>query len=371
MSVACSDDGSDTPINAGGSAGSAGAAGAAGSAGAAGAAGPGDAGGVQDSPRGVVIVLSDDAEGLQSPTTAAVRDTDLWVVNGQLGTLFNPAATLNLPFNLVSVPLAGGAIGATDIALTGDDFFPEGIAAAADGTLYVGSVSLGTVVRIPAGSTTPDADPFVEASVAERGVVGLTVDEARDTLWFCDSGPTAPVPGGAIVGVDLATGVETVRHAMPNPGDGGDAGATPPPAAPTTFCNDLILVDGDIFATDTGGGRIFRVPSADTEVDDSAEVWLESPTGVDTFAPNGIDLVGDKLIIASNGALLFVAPDSDTPAADLQAIALSENGASATLCGPDGLQTVPGSDDEIVVVENGFCTPARERVVKVTLTDLD
>ncbi|HWO10531.1 MAG TPA: hypothetical protein VNN80_13660, partial [Polyangiaceae bacterium] len=252
MSVACSDDdGSDTPIKAGGSGGSAGAAGAAGSAGAAGAAGPGDAGGVPEGPRGLVSVLSDDAEGLQSPTTAAVRDTDLWVVNGQLGALFNPAATVNLPFNLVSVPLAGGAIGATDIALAGDDFFPEGIAAAADGTLYVGSVALGTVVRIPAGSTTPDADPFVEAGVAERGVVGLTVDEARDTLWFCDSGPTAPVPGGAIVGVDLATGVETVRHAMPNPGDvggadagappgpgdagvvdaadGGDAGATPPP----------------------------------------------------------------------------------------------------------------------------------------------
>ncbi|HWO12739.1 MAG TPA: hypothetical protein VNN80_24745, partial [Polyangiaceae bacterium] len=129
--------------------------------------------------------------------------------------------------------------------------------------------------------------------------------------------------------------------------------------------------DGDIFATDTGGGRIFRVPSADAEVDDSAEVWLESPTGVDTFAPNGIDRVGDKLIIASNGALLFVAPDSNSPAAELQAITLSENGAPATLCGPDGLQTVPGSDDEIVVVENGFCTPARERVVKVTLTDLD
>ena len=116
--VACSDDeGSDTPINTAGSGGNGGSAGSAGRGGAAGAAGAvGPDGGVSG-PRGVVSVLSDDADGLQSPTTAAVRDEDLWVVNGQLGPLFNPDATVNLPFNLVSVPLAGGDIGATDIEL--------------------------------------------------------------------------------------------------------------------------------------------------------------------------------------------------------------------------------------------------------------
>ena len=395
LAVACSDDeGNDVPVNTAGSGGTAGAAGAAGRAGASGNAGaPNDAGaGPAAGPRGTVTVLSEDADGLQSPTTAAVRDTDLWVVNGQLGALFNPAATTNLPFNLVSVPLAGGAIGATDIELPGDDFFPEGIAAAADGTLYVGSVALGSVVRIPAGSTTPDADEFVEAGVAERGVVGLTVDEARDTLWFCDSGPTAPVQGGAIVGVDLETGVETVRHAMPNPGSGaggvgdagapdagaadagasdagvGDAGAAP--AAPTTFCNDLIVVDGDIFATDTGGGRVFRVPSADVDVDDSAEVWLENPAIAGGFAPNGIDQVGDNLVIATNGTLVLVDPDSNNPASAVEQVSIVENGAAGALCGPDGLQTVPGSDDEVVVIENGFCPAGLERVVKVTLSDL-
>jgi hypothetical protein len=38
-----------------------------------------------------------------------------------------------------------------------------------------------------------------------------------------------------------------------------------------------------------------------------------------------------------------------------------------TLCGPDGLQTVPGSDNEIIVVENGNCTPSAPRVVRVEL----
>jgi len=54
----------------------------------------------------------------------------------------------------------------------------------------------------------------------------------------------------------------------------------------------------------------------------------------------------------------------------VRTLSLGENGAPATLCGPDGLQTVPGSENEIIVVENGFCEAARERVVKVTL-DLD
>jgi hypothetical protein len=44
--------------------------------------------------------------------------------------------------------------------------------------------------------------------------------------------------------------------------------------------------------------------------------------------------------------------------------------ADVALCGPDGLVSVPGSDDEIVVVENGGCTAATPRIVRATL-DLD
>ncbi|HWO10309.1 MAG TPA: hypothetical protein VNN80_12535, partial [Polyangiaceae bacterium] len=309
-----------------------------------------------------------------------------------------------LPFNVVSIPLAGGAIGATQIALPGSDFFPEGIAAAPDGTLFVGSVPLGTIVRIAAGSTTPDADEFVEASVARRGVTGITV--GGDILWFCDS-TLPPGPGGGdIVGVDLQTGVEVVRHAMPDPvpaggadagldagvvgvgggggvdagvGDagvvggadaGGGAGA---PAGPTTFCNDLIVAsDGDLFATDSTG-RVFRVDAADVEVENSASVWLEHPaiTTPGGFGANGIEQVGDNLIIAANGTLVAVDPESDAPASTLQVLTLSEGGAAVTLCGPDGLQAVPARSDQLVVVENGFCDAARERVVRVTLSGLD
>lgn len=322
-------------------------------------------------------VLNADAASLNTPTTAAIRANELWVVNGQLTGLFGGAAPV-LPFNVVSVPLAGGNVGATQIGFVGPDFYPEGIAAGADGTLYVGSLTNGNIVRIPAGSTTPEAASFVQATVSSRGVVGLTVDEPRTTLWFCDSSPTSP--GGDLVGVNLM-GAETVRHVLPDPpapdaadagasdaGDTGDAGA---PAAPSTFCNDVVVLpDGDIFITDSSG-RIFRIAAADANSPNSAAVWLSDPSLVPPpggFGPNGIDFVDGKLVFASNG-LFAVDPESATPAASLEAITLTEAGAAVTLCGPDGLQAVPSSND-LVVIENGLCAEPRERVLRVTL-DLD
>ena len=376
LAAACSDDDGDPVGNNGGNGGNAGSAGNAGTGGTAGTAGSAGSAGSsgENGPDGTVTVLSADAAALNGPTTAAIRDTNLWVVNGQLSTLGGSPV---LPFNVVSIPLAGGAVGATSIALPGANFFPEGIAAAADGTLYVGSVTLGSIVRIPAGSTTPEPDEFVEVGVAERGVIGLTVDAARSLLWFCDSNPTGTAPGGDLVGVALATGLETIRHALPNRGvvsdadagaDAGDAGADP---AAATFCNDVVVdPSGNVFATDSRG-RVFRVPAANFNVADSATVWLDDPaiTLLGGFGANGLDFVDGRLIIAANGRLVSVDAASNTPAATLRVLNLTEAGAGVTLCGPDGLQAVPNTND-IVVVENGSCPAGRERVVRVTL-DLD
>jgi hypothetical protein len=68
--------------------------------------------------------------------------------------------------------------------------------------------------------------------------------------------------------------------------------------------------------------------------------------------------------------LVAIDSTSNDPASTLRVLTLTEGGAAASLCGPDGLQTVPGSNNQIVVVENGACEDARERVVRVTL-DLD
>ena len=133
-----------------------------------------------------------------------------------------------------------------------------------------------------------------------------------------------------------------------------------------------MIVDGsgNVFATDSSG-RVFRVPAANATVANSATVWLDDPaiTVVGSFGANGIDIVGDHMIIASNGRLVAVDAASSNPASTLRILNLTEAGAAVTLCGPDGLQAVPNTND-IVVVENGSCTAGRERVVRVTL-DLD
>ena len=334
--------------------------------------------GMGTGPSGTIQVLSGDAAVLLAPTTAAIRATNVFVAIGQLGEL--PAFGGNntpAPFTVISLPVAGGALGAT-VALPGADFYPEGIAAAADGRLFVGSINTGAIVRVPANSTTAEA--FVAAgAVAERGVVGLTVDEDRDLLWFCDTSPNAP--GGALVGVDLDLGTETVRHDLPNPepivdadagSDGGvevaDAGDAGAPAPRATFCNDVRLnSDNDLLVTDSFGGRIFRIPSADALDDNSAEVWLTAPEiaplAPDGFGVNGLAFAGDTLIVSSNG-LFAINPES--PATNIQAISLTLNGAPATLCGPDGVVAVPGTTNQVIVVENGFCGGAA-RVIKVTL----
>jgi hypothetical protein len=394
---ACGDDdgaGSTATAGSGGSAGLAGNGGRAGSAGNAGASGNGSGGnagggGASSGPSGTISVLSADS-ALRGPTTGALRGDAVWVANGQLGGLFGGPAPVP-PFTVVSVPVAGGAIASDVITLPNpDDFYPEGTAAADDGTLFVGSLSLGIIARIAAGSTTPDAEPFVAAGVAERGVVGIEVDEARNILWFCDSGPTAPVQGAALVGVSLTDaggatpGAEVVRHVMPNPGasdaeDAGaqdaDAGGATPSVGVASFCNDIILdpETQDILASDSNGGRIFRVPAANALTADSAEVWLSSselmpPASGGGYGANGLDFVADTLITCvSNGTLFAIDPRSTNPAASLRSIQLS----GGTLCGPDGLQSVPGSSNELIVIENGSCANPPggdgDRVSKVTL----
>lgn len=382
--AACDD--SDEPATSGG--GSGGGAGTGG--GSASDAGPSGSGGSSSDagpsgPGGTIQVLSSAPE-LRGPTTAAVRGNNLWIVNGQLSGLFGGAAPV-LPFNLVSVPLTGGPIGDTSIPLPGDTFYPEGIAAAADGTLYVGSVNTRVVVQVPADSTT--ASVFVPEGIAERGVIGLTVDDTRNLLWFCDSNPTAAVPGAAIVGVSLDDGSEVVRHAMPNPGsapapdagvlaDAGDAGVSdagsPPPAGPASFCNDLIVDGtGNLFATDSSG-RIFRVPAARVMTPNSASVWLTGPAAAPAmpggFGANGIDIVGGTMIIANTDSLWAVNPNAADPASTARKLALTLDGAPATLCSPDGLQAVPGSSTDLVVVENGGCNPTgdSDRVVRIKLS---
>jgi hypothetical protein len=314
--------------------------------------------GMTAGPTGTVEVLTADAS-LTSPTTVAIRGDLVFAPLAQFDDLF-PAEGMTAmpdPFKAVSVPLAGGALG--DSVVLPDDYYPEGISAAADGTLYIGSLTTGGIQRVPADSTT--AEEFIAGgAVADRGVVGLTVDEDRDILWFCDSNPAAESPVAELVGVSTAAateGDEVARHVLSSGDTGADAGAA------NAFCNDVIVTPvGDLLITESRASVIYRVPSADVLTNNSAELWstapeLQPPPG--GFGVNGLALVGDVLIVANDD--LFVID----PASPDSATLITLTGDDAAFVGaPDGLALVPGSTTELVVADNGG------RIIKVTL-DLD
>lgn len=362
LSSACGeDDRARDPAGTGGSGDPDG--GVAGSAdsGVAGNAGSTDVGGGTTEARitGSVRVLSDNARQLLGPTAAALRGQNVWIANGQLRALLGGAPP-RLPFSAVSVPLAGGAVAAADVQLAGNAFYPEGIAAAADGTLYIGSTGQSTIVRVPVNSTTPQA--FLGVGVAQTAVIGIEVDDERDLVWFCDSDPTDMPRTGAVVGVGMEDGEEVVRHVLAADGEA------------SLFCNDL-LVDpaGNLWVTESGAGLLYRIDAASALTENSAQLWMNgglaaAPEG--GFGANGIALAGDVLIVSNtgNGTLFAVETASTNPAIEARPIALFEgNTGNVQLCGPDGLIAVPGAEDEIVVVESGDCAAAQPRVVRIAL----
>ena len=170
---------------------------------------------------------------------------------------------------------------------------------------------------------------------------------------------------GAVVGVSLDDGSEVVRHVLAAPD------------ADSLFCNDLAIDDynGDVWVTESIAGIIYRIDAADVMTADSAEIWMRGglaapPAGA--FGPNGLVLAGNTLFVANagNGALFTVETTSDDPVADARAITLSEGDRTGvSLCGPDGLLGVLGPTDgtDLIVVENGDCTAATPRVVRIVL----
>jgi sugar lactone lactonase YvrE len=315
-------------------------------------------------PGGVVRVLSAQADVLQRPTTVAFRGETPWVSIGQLSALFSPDGHPSLPFTAISLDRQHAAIAAEKIELPGPDYYPEGIASASDGTLYIGSIMQASIARVPAGST--KAQPFVRPGVARRGVLGVHVDEGRQLLWFCDSNPKLEdaKKAGDVVAVRLSDAVEVVRHSLP-PLD-----SKPP------FCNDLIVSpDGSVWVTESAGGRVFRVPAIAALQPNSAETWL---TGGEIAPPpsggsgaNGIEWLEGHLIVANVGRGTLVELDPTSTATDRGARTIplvdTVTRAPVTLCSPDGVERVPGSNDTLVVVENGGCTSKAPRVVEVTL----
>jgi len=143
------------------------------------------------------------------------------------------------------------------IPIPGTNAFPESITSTTDGTLYVGRVGDGGIVRIR--PRTAESTVFVRPGASgSRSILGVFADEASSTLWACSndlSALGAPAKGSdtgsALKAFDLMTGIGKRSVSLPRT----DA-----------FCNDIVEdAKGSLYVTDSANPTILKLsPGAAT-----------------------------------------------------------------------------------------------------------
>ena len=139
--------------------------------------------------------------------------------------------TLHILGGILAAALLALAIGVyaadtrTEITLPGTRVFPESITSTADGTLIIGSIGHGNVLRIAPGKTM--AEEWIKPGTnGMNGVLGVYADERNKLLWVCSDklGPSGEPT--SVKTFDLKTGAP--KDTFPFPGDG-------------SLCNDIAV----------------------------------------------------------------------------------------------------------------------------------
>ena len=195
----------------------------------------------------------------------------------------------------------------TSLVLPGDKYYPESLNAAADGTLYVGSLGTGEVVKFAPGSTT--AVQFV-APGDPKGVTGVFVDGAGGQLWLCAVDLSVSPPATEVRAYDLASGAKKTTLAFSSP----------------AFCNDFALdAAGTLYVADSFG-KVWSMKKTDTAL----SVWSSDPLLATTvtggFGADGIALDGAGnlfVTVFSDGRLVKIPINGDGTAGTAVDIAIT------------------------------------------------
>lgn len=208
-----------------------------------------------------------------------------------------------------------------DIVVDGRNVHPESIGSAADGSVFIGSMS-GIVYR--AGPGEDVAKPFVTPSEENglRAVFGVLADDANGRLWVCSvanpfARPTGPAQPSEVAAFDLASGTLVGRWPFPAPGG---------------TCNDIAIgPDNAAYATDTSGGRILRLrQGADALEVVAAHQGLVGVDGI-AFGADGTMYINN----VRSHTLWRVKPGTDPAAPEMTQLK-----ANLEMNGPDGLRPV-------------------------------
>lgn len=241
------------------------------------------------------------------------------------------AALVVAPAAAQPLPEAG------EIPLPAGFEYPNGVARAGDGSLYVGSVVDGRIlVRPPEGGWRT----FFPGSAEIYAGTSLRLDEARGLLWgaspdFLVQG--RPARPHRVFALDVQTG--QVRRSLVIP-DGG-------------FGNDLALEpDDSVLVTDSSNGRLLRVPAGASRFEVVvADARLRGPDGIGV---GGIARAADgRLVLGNFGAGKLYALEGTT----LREIALPR-----PIENPDGLAF---AKDGSLLVTEGAVVSGHGKVLRV------
>jgi streptogramin lyase len=137
------------------------------------------------------------------------------------------------------------------IPIPGTKAFSESITSSTDGTLYVGRLGDGGIVRVR--PRTGESTIFVQPGASgSRSILGVFADEASNTLWACSNDlsalgapATGSDTGSALKAFDLKTG--NGKRSVSLPGS-------------HAFCNDITVdAHGSIYVTDSANPTILKL----------------------------------------------------------------------------------------------------------------
>jgi sugar lactone lactonase YvrE len=171
----------------------------------------------------------------------------------------------------IAASLAGAAAArAANVTVPGSTDFPESMTAAADGTLYFGSMAGGRIFRAAPGAAT--ASEWVKPGTnGLNSVLGVLADDKSGTLYACS-------PAMDWVGIKVPTGDGTGALKMFDLKSGAAKGSVALPASTllnqTSLCNDIAIgADGSVYVSDSFAGRVLRLKPGAT----SFEIWAHDP----------------------------------------------------------------------------------------------
>jgi glucose/arabinose dehydrogenase len=197
------------------------------------------------------------------------------------------------------------------------------------------------VVAVAADGTCRDVVP--EADGGLLAVLGMTVDAGSDALWVASAAapfmidPKPAEPGRTMISrIDLARGRVTASYPLAGPG----------------LLNDVALArDGTLYATESRGGGIYRLPRGGSVLQPVlAPGTLESPNGI-------VVLAGGELLVADFDGLALVRD----PAGDKPQVARLATPDQLYLGGVDGLMR---SGSTVIAIQN---LVGRTRVWKLAI----